>query len=246
MKNRELHPLLEDLLSSGFAADDAGARHALHSNISGAECRFLARLIDADEGIARCLEIGCAYGVSSLAISSRLVGRPQARHIAIDPFQSSQWHGLGEFLLRRAGIDFFELIEEPSEYVLPRLCNSREGAFDLVFIDGWHTFDQIMVETFYADRLIREGGYIVFDDATMASVARAVSYLANYPGYRIAGEATLERASLLRRAAGALCKVSPRLAAMLPGNLERARFGTMVAMQKEEAVPRSWDWYRPF
>ena len=33
----------------------------------------------------------------------------------IDPFQSTDWHNIGITNLKRAGFDFFELIEKPSE-----------------------------------------------------------------------------------------------------------------------------------
>lgn len=241
-----LDPTLEDLLSSGFVEDEKGNRYSLHSNISLEECLFIANLIDADLNIKRCLEIGCAYGIGSLAISTRVAKRPLAQHVIIDPNQFSEWHGIGLTMLKRAGIDFFQLVAEPSEYALPRLCQSQAGSFDLAFIDGWHTFDHTIVDMFYADRLIREGGYIVIDDATMASVSKAVSYLSNYPGYRIVGEVNDAGSSLWRRAAQILCKMNVKLAAVLPGNMERARFGSMVALQKTKEMPREWNWYRPF
>ena len=37
--------------------------------------------------------------------------------------------------------------------------------FDFIFIDGWHTFDYTLVDMFYADRLLRIGGYLLIDDA---------------------------------------------------------------------------------
>ena len=86
--------------------------------------------------------------------------------------------------LDRAGVDFYELREEPSELALPQLV--REGAqFDLVFIDGWHTFDQTLVDMYFTNKLIKVGGYMLIDDVSWPSVSKAVSNFANYPCYRI-------------------------------------------------------------
>jgi predicted O-methyltransferase YrrM len=107
----------------------------------------------------------------SLHIAAALGGRPRAQHIIVDPFQSTDWHGIGVANLDRAGVDLYELREEPSELVLPQLL--RDGVeFDLVFIDGLHTFDQTFLDLYYANRLIKRGGYIIIDDATWPAVSK--------------------------------------------------------------------------
>ncbi|MCH9013660.1 MAG: class I SAM-dependent methyltransferase, partial [Proteobacteria bacterium] len=120
------------------------------------------------------MEIGCAFGLSSLHICSALSGRGAAHHVIIDPFQQKHWHGIGIANLRRAGFDFFEHIEEPSEFALPALAREQSGTFDMVLIDGWHTFDHTLLDFFYANRLIRVGGYILVDDCNMPAVNRAI------------------------------------------------------------------------
>ena len=91
----------------------------------------------------------------------------------VDPDESTAWCGVGVSNLDRAGIDFYELREEPSEIALPQLL--KEGAeFDLAFIDGWHTFDQTLIDMYYANRLVKVGGYIIIDDADWISVSKAI------------------------------------------------------------------------
>ena len=46
---------------------------------------------------------------------------------------------------------------------MPKFLNMKP--FDFIFIDGWHTFDYTLVDMFYADRLLRIGGYLLIDDA---------------------------------------------------------------------------------
>ena len=53
--------------------------------------------------------------------------------------------------------------------------------FDLIFIDGFHTFDYTLVDLFYAILLCRIGGIIVIDDIKHAGVAQLIKYVdSNY------------------------------------------------------------------
>lgn len=61
------------------------------------------------------------------------------------------------------------------------MLRKQPESFNLIFIDGWHTFDQMMLDMFYANRLVRIGGYIIIDDCNWESVAVALSYYMNYP-----------------------------------------------------------------
>ena len=61
-------------------------------------------------------------------------------------------------------------------------CVASGIAPDLVFIDGWHTFDYTLVDAFYANELLRVGGYLVIDDAQHSGVAKCVRYIE--PNYK--------------------------------------------------------------
>jgi hypothetical protein len=54
-----------------------------------------------------------------------------------------------------------------------------------VLIDGWHTFDQVLLDFFYVDKILEDGGIVAFDDVVMPAINRAVRYFLNYPNYRI-------------------------------------------------------------
>jgi predicted O-methyltransferase YrrM len=215
--------------------------------IDAAEGRFLSKFIASHPDIIRTLEVGCAYGLSSLHIASALAGRQGAHHLIIDPFQSTTWSGIGVANLDRAGVDFYELLEELSEIALPQLL--KDGArFDLVFIDGWHTFDQTLLDMYYANRLVRLGGYIIVDDANWASVSKAISYFAKYPCYEIAGGASAPVARL----ANIIAKVlKPIAETMFPRWLydrwyHASKYPSMVALQKVAEDERSATWFRSF
>jgi predicted O-methyltransferase YrrM len=243
---------LDAILQAQQVEDAHGQRHALHSSLSRAECEFLACLVAADPSIRRTLEVGCAFGIASLAICGATAGRDGARHVMIDPFQDTQWHGTGVANLRRAGYDFFELRAEPSEYALPAIAQAASASFDLVLVDGWHTFDHTLLDIFYADRLLRVGGVLVIDDATLASVSKAVAYLERYPGYRACGEAGLGDASWRRALGRGIARSLPASAwsylapKKLHDLLRRMRFAPMVAFRKTGEIRRDWSWFAEF
>jgi predicted O-methyltransferase YrrM len=233
--------------------DAAGHERPLHSGISAEEGGCLEQVIASDPTIRRTLEIGCAYGVSSLHICEALRGRPNANHTIVDPLQMDKWGGIGAAQLERAGVDFFDLIAEPSEIALPKLLERSPGRFDLVFVDGWHSFDQVMLDMYYANRLIRNGGYIVVDDCDWASVSTAVSYYLTYPAYRLLDEPHLEPHTWKQHVAHFVRKIlPPRIArwllpeAMFDRIYSRVRYSSMAVLRKIGEDDRSWDYFRGF
>jgi predicted O-methyltransferase YrrM len=240
--------LIDEIRRERTVTGADGKTYPIHKHgIDVAEGNFLTEFIAGRPNVTRTLEVGCAYGLSSLHIASALAGRPGAHHVIVDPDESTAWSGVGVTNLDRAGIDFYELREEPSEIALPQLL--KEGAeFDLAFIDGWHTFDQTLIDMYYANRLVKVGGYIIIDDADWISVSKAISYFAKYPCYRIvagaAGPATRVVNVLWR-----LCKPFAEL--LFPRWLYDYFYGlgkypSMVALQKVTKDNRHWKWFRSF
>src|SRR5262249_53891072 len=134
---------------------------------------------------------GCAYGLSSISICAALHDRDGSHHTILDPFQRTWWKSIGVTNLSRAGLSRFTLIEEKSEFALPSLLSASEGAFDFIFLDGWHTFDHTMLDCFYSARLLRVGGYLVLDDAHWQSVTKVVQCLETYPCFERFGSVPL-------------------------------------------------------
>ena len=203
--------------------------------------------------MSRTLEVGCAYGMSSLYICEALRDRTGASHTIVDPMQMEVWKGIGVAQLERAGIDFFELVNEPSELALPALVRDGVPSFDLIFIDGWHTFDQVIVDLYYADRLLREGGYIVVDDCTWASVSMAVAYFANYPAYRTVDDLPIASEGWQHSLARAIRTLLPARYAkrLIPEELftrgySRIRYPSIVTFKKIARDDRSWTWFEGF
>jgi predicted O-methyltransferase YrrM len=138
-----------------------------------AEIERLVRSLD----LSRTLETGMAYGLSTLAICGVHAQRGLGTHVAIDPYQSTDWGGIGVLNLERAGLhEWARVIEARSDEALPRLRD--EGVrLDFALIDGLHLFDATLVDFFHIDRMLDSGGVVVFHDTWMPAVAQAVAFV---------------------------------------------------------------------
>src|SRR5215470_13846913 len=135
-----MNSVLEEILESGQVSDGQQIL-PLTSCMDKREGDLLARVIDFVRPTTS-LEVGFAYGVSTLFICEALsrIGKP-ARHIVVDPYQWSEWRGIGLRNIKRAGYEaFVELRQQESEISLPQLVEEKT-ILDLALIDGWHTFD---------------------------------------------------------------------------------------------------------
>lgn len=138
--------LLNEIFSKNLVFDQAGNQHTLDSNIDQQEGAFLMKLIREHQP-TKTIEIGCAYGISSLFICSELQNIPGSHHTIIDPCQTQYFNNTGLTNLRKAHIDFFDLHEEVSEIMLPRLL-SEGKKYDFCFIDGDHRFEHTLIDFF--------------------------------------------------------------------------------------------------
>jgi len=137
---------------------------------------------------ASTMEIGYYSGASTIAICSGLrdLGQePSMQHVALD---LEDWHG-GPQNVRAAGFgDFVRFVTGDSALTLPRLVN--EGlTFDLIFIDGNHRFDFCLIDFFYSDRMLRNGGIVGFHDAgaEWPAVDKVVAFVESHRAYASLG-----------------------------------------------------------
>ncbi len=135
--------------------------------------------------LERTLEIGMAYGLSTMFICQSHHDKGSGSHIAIDPFQSTMWKSIGMLNIKRAGLsEKLQLFEAFSYEVLPQLL--AEGKkIDFAFIDGSHQFDYTLVDFFYVDKLLEVGGYVVFDDIWMPGIRKVLYFILKNRGYEI-------------------------------------------------------------
>lgn len=124
------------------------------------------------------IEIGLAYGSSALAIGEALCAPDErdASHIVIDPFQATAYDNVGRDVLAAAGLDTqITIIEETSSTALARLLSGGLTA-DAAFVDGSHRFHEVFVDLYFLRKLVRPGGLIILDDASLPSVGGALRY----------------------------------------------------------------------
>jgi predicted O-methyltransferase YrrM len=244
-----VHPYLEQVNRTGMVLAPNGQACPIDSHVSVEEGSFLQKVI-RDTHPAISLEIGIAFGISTMFICEALREVGSQKHIAIDPgplyrpgTDALDRCGLGLLNIERCGyrglVDFHEA---PSELALPELLK-RGQRIDFAFVDGWHTFDHCLVDLFYINRLLNPGGVVAFHDARMASIRRVIRYVANYPAYRVYGAATPSRPAFASRRQGVERMIAFGLhlgRALLP------RRPTVVALQKLAPDDRTWTWYRRF
>lgn len=182
--------VLRSVLSSRKVTGGRGETHELTSAITASEGLFLYDMIVRNR-MTRTLEVGMAYGISTLYMLQAHAdadagdeARERRRHVAVDPFQSTQWHGIGMLHVLRAGLqNALHLREIPSYEALPLAVSAGE-TYQMILIDGMHTFDYTLVDFFYADMLLENMGVLVFDDAQMPSVQAVMSFVESNRAYK--------------------------------------------------------------
>jgi predicted O-methyltransferase YrrM len=151
--------------------DDAPAR------IEQQQGMLIYRLV-RDTKPENSLEIGLAYGFSTIYFLAAIQANGRGHHIAVDPFQYECWHGIGvareKVLGTKPGL--FEFSQETSVQALARFAREQQR-FGVIFIDGYHTFDAVLIDFSLASLVCEPDGYIILDDMWMPSIQRAVSFV---------------------------------------------------------------------
>jgi predicted O-methyltransferase YrrM len=123
------------------------------------------------------LEVGFAEGFSTMYFMAAIKANGGGFHVAIDPFENTQWHGLGLEKIQEAGMkEKFRFMEAKSVSALPVL-NSEAASFEIIFIDGDHRFDGTFTDFVLSDPICAKGGYILFHDVQLESTKKVLSFL---------------------------------------------------------------------
>lgn len=224
-----MNDVLSQILQSRTLTAPDGSQLPLHSELPPLEGGVMQLWLEEFRP-GKLLEIGLAYGISSLYILDTVSGWDLEHYDIIDAFQSGEWLGIGRKNLLDAGYEgYFDLHEELSEICLPRFLQQKRQ-YDFAYIDGWHSFDHVMVEFFYINRMLGTGGVVVFDDVHLPSLQKLLRYIANYPCYEPLVLPEEVRNSLQARVRQAAGVPSCRLA----------------GFRKTAGDDRSWDWFEDF
>ena len=96
------NPIIEEMFRDGHVNLEDGTKKALDVYVPREEGDHLYSIVRHLQPELT-IEVGMANGSSSLFIAQALKDNGHGSHIAIDPFQSSDWAGAGMAALRRAG-----------------------------------------------------------------------------------------------------------------------------------------------
>jgi predicted O-methyltransferase YrrM len=189
-----MNKVLEEILMTGLTKLEGGEQAPVHSAIGRGEMELIRRIFKEIRP-ARSLEVGMAYGISTLTICEALVEFGGKRHIAIDPDQHSGrwgdgWRGGGLANVGRAGFtELLEFYESPSHRVLPKL-EEVGTRVQFALIDGWPTFDYRVMDFVMVDWLLDIGGVVMIAAANMPAVRKACRFIATNRSYRAYGSVT--------------------------------------------------------
>merc|ERR1711871_1595521 len=90
--------LLHSIFTSRQVWDLSGSSRPLNSNVDPVQGRVLYDLVLSHTHVHRTLEVGMAYGVSSLYLAQAHFDRTDSAaraHVSVDPFQRTQWGSIG-------------------------------------------------------------------------------------------------------------------------------------------------------
>lgn len=179
--------VVHDVLMRAFPGKELRAQRAFtRAGMSPEELVRLYELV-ASKQPGDVLEIGMASGTSTIVMLSALSAGSNgggSRLTSVDPFQTSRFEGVGQSLVRSMGYtDSHRLIETPDYVALPELLGAGEQ-FDVVLVDGYHSFDYTLLDIFYADLLLRRDGILVVHDSSWPAVFKALRFLEAHKDYR--------------------------------------------------------------
>lgn len=125
--------------------------------------RWPALMPDLHEPGLRAVEIGTYEGRSAIWIAEHVLTHPSSRIICIDDYSYGgdtarlRWEEniAARHLMRR--IDRWS---RPSQEILPQLL----PGVSLIYVDGDHRGRAVLADSVLAWRLLRPGGYLVWDD----------------------------------------------------------------------------------
>lgn len=179
-------PEIRELFESRRIIGKSGKQFQNVSAISTRNNLNVLRNLLLDMKPARTLAVGMAFGGSSLVFLSiyRDLGRePNGQNIALDPLQIQIWNDAGLAIIEKSGLSgYLDFGLAFSALEMSHLCTEC-SSFGLIYIDGSHLFEDVIVDLYFSARLLDFNGIVLFDDCTNRHVAKVISFInGNLPG----------------------------------------------------------------
>jgi predicted O-methyltransferase YrrM len=118
--------------------------------------------------LGNCLELGCFHGVSTAYIAGAIQDLGAGSLTTIDLTTAVNREPNFEWVLSTAGVrDLVKVFLEPRSFNWRLMKFLEEGlyeTFDFCYIDGGHTWYDTGLAFCLVERLLKPGGWVVFDD----------------------------------------------------------------------------------
>jgi len=179
-----MNRIIKQIYESRFVQDADGNNISPFPTAISEESGAILYDFIRDRGLHNTIEVGMAYGLSTLYICEAHNVCGCGHHVSIDPYQEKYYKSIGRLNIQRAGLEKYSTVYiAPSHSVLPKLISSDER-FDLAFIDGSHLFDYALVDFFYIDMLLKQEGYVVLDDMWLPQIRKLASFILKNRAYK--------------------------------------------------------------
>lgn len=234
--------ILQDVYATNTVLDAAGKRIPVRENVAAENAEGVYRAVLVERA-SRVLEIGMANGITSLAVLTALNELGSGGQlVSVDPFQLTDWQSIGVLNVERAGFsESHALIAEPDFLALPALLRDGE-TFDFVYVDGWHNFDYTLLDFFYADKMLRVGGIVGFNDCDWKGVLRALRFVERHRHYEQVDFGLLPRWGTRTALSAQLRRVAERVR---PGLVDQRLIGPLLGRRREDRYFRKLDRWEP-
>ena len=173
-----LCPEIQNIMAGKDLPGRSGKMHKSRGVSTINNLLVIANLI-LEQKTQNTLETGMAFGTSTLAFlaAKRKAGIVKGKHLSIDPFQQLHYDDCGVMAVERAKLaDSMQICYAFSSIELPRQLEAAVS-FDLIYVDGSHLFEDAFLDAYFAVRLLRPGGIVLFDDSADRHVAKVVKFL---------------------------------------------------------------------
>jgi predicted O-methyltransferase YrrM len=156
------------------------------SAVSQATLYGLSRLLAP----ADILEIGSYFGNTSRVLAQSLADAAAGSLVTIDPFGGDRLPGIIEgWPEPLSRVTTFHALNSMSYFAsleIARTPTGRGAPFNLVFVDGHHSYEYALFDLLSSALYLRPGGAIVVDNVEQAGPAMAVgSFLSRYRAWRL-------------------------------------------------------------
>ncbi len=249
-----MNPILSEIIETGVTVLPDGRRVQAHSGVGPGSGRVLRHAVE----VARpkvAVEVGLAFGLSTLHILDAMQEHGGGRLIGMDPAQDDvTWQNGGLHNVRRAGFaDRYEFHAVTSQQLLPQLAATGLRV-QFGFLDGWHTFDHTLVDFFYVDSMLDVGGVIVLDDVGYPGLQRLAHFIVCNRDYSILDMDTrplpkgwrVSAKAVIRKSLGPLVADNPTPSEATAQSRAQVDGAALIALQKRGDDQRRFDHFVPF